>query len=463
MAFTKPKASQVNFDTTNISDSLIRINSGETEANTKDMGLIFERGSNTNAALIWDESETTFKIISTTSNASETTSDINISGYHNFQAAEVSGSILKVTGAYALPAVDGSYGQVIGTDGSGNTAWISAGAGGAITISDVTDLQTSLDAKATGSDITTAINNLVNGASAAFDTLKEIQDAMATDAELSAAIAAITTVQNANQLTTSRSIALGGVLSGSVSFNGTADATITASHTSSPTLTIDGDVTGAATFTSLGNTTLTATIAANSVALGTDTTGNYVAAGAVAGVGLSGSSSSEGGTFTVTSNATSANTGSTIVARDAGGNFTAGIITALATSARYADLAEKYQADNSYTAGDVLVFGGIAEVTLSKNDADIRIAGVVSTDPAYLMNSAMDSNFTVAVALMGRVPCKVIGRVHKGDLIVSSNYPGVAKAWRGAGSPAAGSIIGKSIEDKDSSGHGVIEIAVGIR
>jgi hypothetical protein len=95
------------------------------------------------------------------------------------------------------------------------------------------------------------------------------------------------------------------------------------------TLSLTGDVTGtSAAFDGSGNITLSTTIAANSVALGTDTTGNYVATGAVSGSGLSGSASAEGATFTVTSNATNANTPSTIVFRDASGNFSAGTITA---------------------------------------------------------------------------------------------------------------------------------------
>jgi hypothetical protein len=95
------------------------------------------------------------------------------------------------------------------------------------------------------------------------------------------------------------------------------------------TLSLTGDVTGtSAAFDGSGNITLSTTIAANSVALGTDTTGNYVATGAVSGSGLSGSASAEGATFTVTSNATNANTPSTIVFRDASGDFSAGTITA---------------------------------------------------------------------------------------------------------------------------------------
>lgn len=105
-------------------------------------------------------------------------------------------------------------------------------------------------------------------------------------------------------------------------------ATATALQTGR-TISLTGDVTGTSgTFDGTGNVSIAATIAANAVALGTDTTGNYVATGAVSGNGLSGSASAEGATFTVTSNATNANTPSTIVFRDGSGNFSAGTITA---------------------------------------------------------------------------------------------------------------------------------------
>jgi len=94
------------------------------------------------------------------------------------------------------------------------------------------------------------------------------------------------------------------------------------------TIGMTGDVVWtSASFDGTGNVTGTAAIQPNSVALGTDTTGNYVTAGATSGTGISGSVSSEGGTFTVTSNATNANTASTIVARDGSGNFSAGTVT----------------------------------------------------------------------------------------------------------------------------------------
>jgi hypothetical protein len=94
------------------------------------------------------------------------------------------------------------------------------------------------------------------------------------------------------------------------------------------TITLGGDLSGSVSVDGSGDVTLTATVIADSIALGTDTTGNYVAAGAVSGNGLSGSASTEGSTFTVSSNAVSTNTASTIVFRDASGDFSANSITA---------------------------------------------------------------------------------------------------------------------------------------
>ena len=125
-----------------------------------------------------------------------------------------------------------------------------------------------------------------------------------------------------------------------------------------------------------------------------------------------------------------------------------------ATQAQYADLAEKYSADADIEPGTVVCFGGDAEVTTCMLDADKKVAGVVSTDPAYLMNSSADG---VAVALMGRVPCKVTGSIAKGDILVSAGN-GMARA--SSPNPAMGSVIGKALEDH-AGGEGVIEVVVG--
>ena len=250
--------------------------------------------------------------------------------------------------------------------------------------------------------------------------------------------------------TSDPTITLTGAVTGSGTLTNLGDVSIATTNTADPTITLAGDLTGSVTLTNLASGTLTATIAANSVALGADTTGNYVATGAVSGVGLSGSAAGEGAAFTVTSNATSANTGSTIVSRDASGNFTAGVISATATAARYADLAEMYATDGDIEAGTVVHFAGEGKVA----ECDIAncrsVAGIVSTDPAYLMNSDADG---VALAIAGRVPTKVTGVVNAGDLIVSAgNGRGMAN-----NDAAIGTVIGKAIEANEG-GDGVIEV-----
>ncbi len=127
-----------------------------------------------------------------------------------------------------------------------------------------------------------------------------------------------------------------------------------------------------------------------------------------------------------------------------------------ATTALYADLAEKYSADAYYAPGTVLSFGGTQEVTVSSVDADRRVAGVVSTNPAHLMNSSLESEFVAKVALTGRVPVSVVGKVSKGDMMVSAGN-GAARAEP---DPRPGSVIGKSLENFNG-GSGVIEIVVG--
>jgi hypothetical protein len=125
--------------------------------------------------------------------------------------------------------------------------------------------------------------------------------------------------------------------------------------------------------------------------------------------------------------------------------------------ATYSDLAEWYTSDAEYEPGTVLVFGGSAETTTTTQINDTRSAGIVTTDPAYTMNHDLVGT-KVCIALVGRVPCKVIGRVKKGDMLTTSATPGYAiKAL----TPTLGAIIGKALEDKDYGEAGVIEVAVG--
>jgi hypothetical protein len=133
-----------------------------------------------------------------------------------------------------------------------------------------------------------------------------------------------------------------------------------------------------------------------------------------------------------------------------------GTMYGLSTQAKYADLAENYQGDKFYNPGTVVMFGGTAEVTLATADTQ-AVAGVVSTNPAHLMNGQLTGSTVVALALTGRVPCNVIGPVKKGDMMVSAGF-GYAKA---SASPLIGQVIGKAIEDFPVQGKGVIEVVVG--
>ena len=133
-------------------------------------------------------------------------------------------------------------------------------------------------------------------------------------------------------------------------------------------------------------------------------------------------------------------------------------IFAKATSAQYADLAEMYVSDADYEPGTVLIFGGQQEVTLSTQQGDHRVAGVVSTNPSFVMNSKLEHDHVAVIALTGRVPTKIFGPVRKGDLMISST-DGRACACN---QPQTGTVIGKSLEHFDEH-KGIIEIVVGVR
>tara|TARA_R110000851_G_scaffold37425_1_gene96698 strand:+ start:1126 stop:9189 length:8064 start_codon:yes stop_codon:yes gene_type:complete len=206
--------------------------------------------------------------------------------------------------------------------------------------------------------------------------------------------------------------------------------------------------------------------------------------------GNAGTITSQANSATIT--ATSANTANQIVQRNASGNFSAGTITANLTGtasalngtatttnittgaaatagsitgnwsltsgsrmqATYADLAEIYATDQEYEVGTVVMFGGDKEVTIANEYATTRVAGVISTDPAFIMNNMAEGQ---AVALKGRIPVKVQGIVCKGDFIIASNTPGVGIA---VDNYIGGAVIGKAIEDKTTHDVGIIEVKV---
>jgi hypothetical protein len=126
------------------------------------------------------------------------------------------------------------------------------------------------------------------------------------------------------------------------------------------------------------------------------------------------------------------------------------------TTIQNADLAENYLGDSLMPPASVVSFGGSEEVTLCTVDMDTRIAGVVSTNPAHVMNGFLEGEHVITIALQGRVPCRVTGSVRKGDMMVSAGN-GMARA---EANPKIGSVIGKAIENFDGQ-EGIIEVVVG--
>ena len=133
-------------------------------------------------------------------------------------------------------------------------------------------------------------------------------------------------------------------------------------------------------------------------------------------------------------------------------------VFAKATSAQYADVAEYYLADADYPVGTVLIIGGDQEVTQSNIVGQTSIAGTVSENPGVLMNRGLTGDHVAAVALLGRVPCRVIGPINKGDLLMSSEISGVACKMENY---VPGCVIGKALDSYSTETEGTIEIMVG--
>jgi len=237
---------------------------------------------------------------------------------------------------------------------------------------------------------------------------------------------------------------------------------------------------GAASFT-FNNTTNALATTGTFSSTGNITGGNILTSGAISTSSTVTAASTVGGVITGTSvsvsgNITSGNlsvgtgtiSGGNIVNTNGNGVGNIGSSTlyfntvfAKATSAQYADLAEMYCADDKYIPGTVVEFGGKSEITITTQSHSTSVAGIISTNPSYLMNSLIACKINaLEVALVGRVPCLVIGTICKGDRLVSSDLPGVAQALN-INLYQPGCIIGKALEEYNSSEPGVIEVAVG--
>jgi hypothetical protein len=147
--------------------------------------------------------------------------------------------------------------------------------------------------------------------------------------------------------------------------------------------------------------------------------------------------------------------------RDSGGSLTANFYYGTAQYAQYADLAERFESDAVYAPGTIVELGGDKEVTQVTLPLSNNVFGVISTDPAYLMNMKAGTNEThPAIAMVGRVPVRVIGTVKKNDRLVSAGG-GVARAAT-LTEISPFNVIGRALENKTDSDEGLIEAIVRI-
>ena len=277
-------------------------------------------------------------------------------------------------------------------------------------------------------------------------------------------------IQGGNVTTTGLVSATGNINANFFVGNGSALTGLSASKIYNGTSEANIGTSGGNANISIGGTSNVVVVATTGVYVTglTSVTGNITAGNISTGGTMNITGASQAASYSASGNVTAAGHVGTIYTNsiiNTGSNATGNIgstalyfntVFAKATSAQYADLAEKYLADAEYAPGTVVSFGGAREVTLSQTANDPRIAGVVSSYPAHVMNAGLQDELAVTVALTGRVPTSVVGGVLKGDMMVSAGN-GFAQA---CATPAMGTVIGKSLENFHGE-SGVIEIVVG--
>jgi hypothetical protein len=398
----------------------------------------------------WDVSNVEFGLASV---ATITNEVVTFTTYGNLRVGNIIGN------GQALTALNGA--NVTGIVANATFA-TSAGTAGTVTTAaqpNITSVGTLTSLGVSGTvtaSAFTANTGVFTGNGAALTNLNA--------SNISSGTLAQTRLANSNVILGSTTLALG-----------TTTTTI-AGLSSVTSTTFVGALTGAATTAG----TVTTAAQPNITSVGTLTslgvTGNITAGNLIAGGGAGGNITGANlvsanfftGTITTAAqpNITSVGTltSLTTTTLTTGANSTAGTVTGnwtLTAGSRwqstYADLAERYVADEAYEPGTVVVLGGEQEVTIENISDSHKVAGVVTTNPAYIMNTKLEGDTVVEVALIGRVPCKVVGPVSKGDLLTSAEIAGYAHANNNS---LAGRIIGKALENFVGE-TGIIEIMVG--
>lgn len=402
--------------------------------------------------------------------------------YVGSNTTQLSGGKLQLGNVSGLSITGGTNGYVLQTDGLGNLSWTTqTGGGGGTGIPGGANTQIQFNdgtgnfggnsgftfdyiTGATTIPGTLAVSNTITGtrliSNIATGTAPLVVTSTTQVANLNVATAGtvITNAQpNITSVGTLTSLTVtGNILSGNVYANsGTVGASLL---TGTITTAAQPNITSVGTLSSL---VVTANITSGNVYANSGTVGAATLTGTlttnaqpnVTSVSTSFTNLTFANAQTISGNNMTLTTGANTNVGTITGNWS--LSTGSQLRATYADLAEYYISDAHYEPGTVLAFGGDKEVTLAE-DATARVAGIVSTNPAYVLNTACEGEHTVVLALQGRVPCKVRGNIKKGDMLISAG-DGFARTVL---TPLIGTVIGKSLENFDGI-EGIIEVAVG--
>jgi hypothetical protein len=433
MPLTRPKAAQVNFDVTTISDPLLRFNSDQTGSNDKDAGFIIERGDDTNVGLVWDESADEFVLINTTEDGT-TGGDVTISSYANLQADAITygslndGTTSLTSTAAELNLLDGVTGTLV-TETATQTLTNKTLASPTVTGNVAFDTNT-LFVDSTNNRVGIGTTSPAVGLD--FQMINASEGFRVRRHNASDQYIEISETDGSRH---------------EIKANGTKEFRIV-NTTANSGQGFHFYRNSAERLRILGDGLITFQDGAGTVAFTSDITSNSISQGDSS---LTVTDSGTGVATLVLDNATHTTFNSS------GITLASGVFSGTATSAQYADLAEMYAGDKNYEVGTVVCVGGVKEVTECDAYADSKLAGVVSDKPAYLMNRDIDAEYPICVGFVGRVPVKVVGHIEKGDLLTTSEVKGFATKFS-QGSYNPGCIIGISLNDKKDPGEGIVEV-----